>query len=935
MPKNDKQLKINDLKQQIEIEPENAQLYAKIGELYNDRGDHLEGLSWCKKAVELDQNNYDYLFLCGLCLYVEIEDHKWYYPIEKRMEMLNYLEKSVEIKRVSGVNEYLLAEAYYREGDFQEQSGDKFNWDNAWEYYEKALNIDPYNSEYIEKQLNVLEIFRENMPTEWTNDINKYLTRLIENDPKDHFSYFRRAVNNFNHGALVNNENEANEYFQKALNDVNNAIEIHDSTRYYFKKIDLLDFLGHFEQAIHECNKIIKKYPNDISGFEKRIEIYKKVDNNKALQLANELINQFSENSIVYKFLGQKYNAMKDINKAIDLNPSDDKLYSLKCSLEETRANKIKSINKAIEIYPFDEHYLQKRKKLLDPNPIIYFYDCDGAEEYKKIYNEAMKIDLIDVELDEKQKVLLQIYNTIIKEEPKFYYGYLLRAVFFKEIQLNVRAIRDIETAVRLHPGSEICRLESMCIKPKKEEIQEYFINFEKRHDFMRQGLIINSYVDGKFDLREFLNISDIELFVVLLKIFYNIEDIEPDIILIDDDGWNNNRYENSNTTNIEKKNCILENIIKNYQQQLSRLKDDIESGEKQPDDAILSINEINLNLEKLNSLYQYLANRELQNNNRLLNNQNIKIETAKNEIKEKNEQIEKMIQQFSHTMANTLFPNTIYEVAKKLKSHIDFQKDAKILEDAYQAEVLVKRQGQLLQARNSGNDKNFQMLIRGDRLDINTTSGYSTIEEILEYAVERVIARFLNQNYHKIDRIREKINSFFKTTISNLKNSYEENVFFNSKQTALEWTNTNMMKINYEIDDTWKNIKLQKEGYAEALLQGYFGELLFNSLKYRDQQQKEWVNIEFKTEEIKGEKYLITRWQNPISAGSNESISTHKGLSGIKNDLEILNETVDDERTLQHLETKDRFIVELSFKHDLLLLPPKREINFDNHFKK
>jgi len=55
---------------------------------------------------------------------------------------------------------------------------------------------------------------------------------------------------------------------------------------------------------------------------------------------------------------------------------------------------------------------------------------------------------------------------------------------------------------------------------------------------------------------------------------------------------------------------------------------------------------------------------------------------------KESKEKLEKMVQQYSHTLANTLFPNTIYEVANKLKKHIEFKKDARVLSDAYQAEV-------------------------------------------------------------------------------------------------------------------------------------------------------------------------------------------------------------------------------------------------------
>jgi len=233
-----------------------------------------------------------------------------------------------------------------------------------------------------------------------------------------------------------------------------------------------------------------------------------------------------------------------------------------------------------------------------------------------------------------------------------------------------------------------------------------------------------------------------------------------------------------------------------------------------------------------------------------------------------------------------------------------------------------------LLQARNTG--KSFQMLIRGDRLEKDSQKKHIIIQEILNNSVERVLARFLNQDYHKIDKIRDRLVEKQDTTLDDLKNSYEEKVFFNSKMSAIDWTNKYLIKVDFTMSLLWKQIRLQKDNYAEALIQGYFQELLFNALKYRDQSKTQWVKINFSEKKISNKNYLFSVWENSYVKGENISISTHKGLEGIKNDLEMLNETKDSKKTMVWEEKDSCFKVSLFFKKDLLLLPPKKVVNFD-----
>ena len=314
--------------------------------------------------------------------------------------------------------------------------------------------------------------------------------------------------------------------------------------------------------------------------------------------------------------------------------------------------------------------------------------------------------------------------------------------------------------------------------------------------------------------------------------------------------------------------------------------------------------------------------NKLLQENISAIENKD-KLEQEANHRREK----ERMIQQYSHTLANTLYPNAIYEVANRLKSHIEFRRDARILTDAYLAETIIRNQGLLLQARNTGNPAEFQYLIRGDRLPEDAQEKAIGIEEILNGSVQRIIARFLNADDRKLGLIRPQVCTRRGTTLDQLKADFEENVFFNPNRSAIEWASANLGQIEYTLSPLWKSIRLRRDGYAEALLQGYFQELLFNSLKYRDIAQDIWIRIDFSDEKIDDTTWLIAKWENPFADKKTIQLGTGKGLEGIENDIRMLN--LDGERQARTLEIQKNaglFNVTIHFRNDLFVPNPPIE---------
>jgi hypothetical protein len=270
----------------------------------------------------------------------------------------------------------------------------------------------------------------------------------------------------------------------------------------------------------------------------------------------------------------------------------------------------------------------------------------------------------------------------------------------------------------------------------------------------------------------------------------------------------------------------------------------------------------------------------------------------------------------------------------KKLEFYMEYRKEALILAKAYQAEVMVKNQGQLLQARHSGNIGDFQAFIRGDRLDYESQEPGIQIVEILNQSVERVISRFLNKDYHKVDKIRNMLAGQWNVTLEKWSDAFEDQVFFNQTISPVEWACKNLAEISYSLAPVWGKINLRKENYAHALLQGYFNELLFNALKYRDHSQRTWLRIDFGEIEENAKQYLTIQLENDYIPEQMSQLGTGKGLDGIKNDLEMLN-SPDNSRTLTIEKSEKTFKVTLYFIGDLFVPNPPLEIDTDKFFKK
>lgn len=317
------------------------------------------------------------------------------------------------------------------------------------------------------------------------------------------------------------------------------------------------------------------------------------------------------------------------------------------------------------------------------------------------------------------------------------------------------------------------------------------------------------------------------------------------------------------------------------------------------------------------------------------------KIDKAR-ELDEKNKRLEnanhrmqRLVEQFTHTLGNVIFPDTIYQVAERLKNKPGCRKDVLLLHEAYHSEIIIKLQGELLRQRYANtNPEKFRQLIRSCRRTLNTAEKTKSIEDVLDYAASRVTARFLNQHYAGLNSIRDKILSKKNGSLNDLKQKFEDDILLNKSLSPIGWINENLRPIQIvEISPIWKKVLILAESHAEALLFGYFSEILFNAFKYADHDKDEFLRLIFDEKIINDTTYLSCSWENPVKDKAPSILGSGKGLDAIQEDLKQLNDTENPEESLIISQQKNQFQVTLFFKKDLLvnelpILKIKRKAN-------
>jgi hypothetical protein len=314
-----------------------------------------------------------------------------------------------------------------------------------------------------------------------------------------------------------------------------------------------------------------------------------------------------------------------------------------------------------------------------------------------------------------------------------------------------------------------------------------------------------------------------------------------------------------------------------------------------------------------------------------MLQTKNLNQEMEKRKSLEK--RMKRMVAQYSHTLGNTLFPETILKVSKILYDHPGLQKEAVVLHSSYRAEVLLKHQAEMLRVKHGSVDgSEFRRFILADRLQEGSVDDSVAVIDILCYAAERVVDRLLNQNYSKLKLAQAKLVKKSGMNLDALRNDFEDKVYFEQKQTVLKWINEKLAKTKIgKLSPSWEKVMLRKDGYAHALLQGHFGEIFFNAFKYANHDEKEFLTIKFKEHTDKNHTWLQLKWENPC--GKTDKNTTGEGMEGIAVDLKLLNQNENEKFTLNSNIMDNFFKLNLNYRSDMLLTPKEDTEMAENFF--
>jgi hypothetical protein len=298
------------------------------------------------------------------------------------------------------------------------------------------------------------------------------------------------------------------------------------------------------------------------------------------------------------------------------------------------------------------------------------------------------------------------------------------------------------------------------------------------------------------------------------------------------------------------------------------------------------------------------------------LEKKNQELEQTNKRLIEAQRQQQKWVDDYTHEVGNLIRPEIVYNIDQKIKE--PFQEEFLLLYDVYHAEVSIRHRTEALRIKHvMQNPETFRVLIRRDNRPDHLKTA-TDIKTILNDSLRHQLRDFLY--YPKLSARREPF--LQKLSLQTLQQSFIRQVGFEQK-TPLSWVQENLFSIQViQFSLGWEKIKLKKEGATEHLLYEYFLELFFNVFKYSDYQR---LKLRFDEQNIGGKTYLLSTWENTYQ--NNQSISTRHGLSGIRDELQILNDSQENATTLQIIDNpaKQIFTVTLALKKDLLIYEPKK----------
>lgn len=276
---------------------------------------------------------------------------------------------------------------------------------------------------------------------------------------------------------------------------------------------DALDNLGRYQDAIGECEKLIRLKPKDVELLTKRAEIYLKAgqqekatdDYNSAVALAPDDEKLLIERADFFERIKQPGKRLSDLGRAIESygrkiikSPTNASLYDARAEVYSNLhkyKEAISDYSKAISLEPDKEHYfgrgrcydeLKQYDKAIadyskaiavDPNlatkdPVAYYWRGDARmmlRQYAdsiKDFSKAIEIDpQCTYAIGQRSRAYFAIgdllksladCNTLLEREPEesawLAWRHLLVGIRCIEVSNDAQAIDELNSAIKLEP---------------------------------------------------------------------------------------------------------------------------------------------------------------------------------------------------------------------------------------------------------------------------------------------------------------------------------------------------------------------------------------------------------------------------------------------------------------------------------------------------
>ena len=375
--------KIEEYTKKIKEEPNNAIYYYNRGNTYYSLKEYEKAINDYNTAIESNSNNASYYNNRGIS----------FNSLKEYEKAINDYNKAIELNP-----SYALA---YNNRGVSFYNLKKYG--KAIISYSRAIKLDPdYSSSYYNKGL-VYKTFKK-----YEKAIKNY-NKAIELNPNNS-SYYNSRGNALN----------SSEKYEEAIEDYNKAIELNpNNSSYYNSRGNALNNSGKYEEAIEDYNRAIALNSNyDYYYYNKALAYYHYQKKNNNTKNFNEII--------------------KNLNKALELNPNNNSAKKLKKNVSELKENE-----------KFKESSQQDNNKIVDISKNIENLEETSKEDYLEPnfisdFNEVKALYLNGIFKETKKK--LNLFTEKYKEDSK------------KEKQIKI-LLKEVESIRKfLESGQEVLK---------------------------------------------------------------------------------------------------------------------------------------------------------------------------------------------------------------------------------------------------------------------------------------------------------------------------------------------------------------------------------------------------------------------------------------------------------------------------------------------